>query len=249
MIGVTCEHLTKRFTRTDGTVTPLRDLSIKLAPGEITALIGRSGCGKTTLLRLMAGLEHPDSGTIAFTDEQGRAVNPKLAVVFQEHRLFPWMNVKENLRVAIRDLPASEQEKRIAEVLSLIGLSDFALAYPQELSGGMSQRVGFARALVSEPDILLMDEPFSALDALTRHQLYREFIDVYLKRPMTVLLITHDVTEAVLLSRCIYQLSSEQHARRYDMTQPYPRHLSTPGVTVLSDTILDSFSQKKETLK
>lgn len=247
MINVSCKNLTKIYPRPDAAdVVALQKLSLTLPAGDITALVGRSGCGKTTLLRLIAGLETPNTGSIEFIDAHQKQTHAKLAVVFQEHRLFPWMNVRENLRMAVRDLPTQEQERRIEDVLTLIGLTDFAHSYPQELSGGMSQRVGFARALVSQPDVLLMDEPFSALDALTRHQLYREFIDVYLKRPMTVLLITHDVTEAVLLSRHIIQITAEKQLQHYECPQPYPRHLSTPGLTELSDRILDRFSQKKE---
>lgn len=241
MISVKCRQLTKTFERNGVSLSPIRDFDFEMPAGEICALIGRSGCGKTTLLRMLAGLEAPTLGRIGFANEKGEAVKPRLSVVFQEHRLFPWMSVTENIRVAVRDLPREEQERRLADVLDLIGLAPFAGAYPDELSGGMSQRVGFARALVSEPDLLLLDEPFSALDALTRHQLYREFIDIYLKRPMTVLLITHDVAEAVLLSRHIWKLNLEGDAGRYEVDEAYPRHLSTPGVTALTDEILDSF--------
>lgn len=246
MISVNCRHLTKIFERNGVRLSPIDNFDFSMPGGEICALIGRSGCGKTTLLRMLAGLETPTSGTIEFTDERGQSVKPRLSVVFQEHRLFPWMSVTDNIRVAVRDLPREEQERRIADVLKLIGLTPFADAYPDELSGGMSQRVGFARALVSEPDLLLLDEPFSALDALTRHQLYRDFIDIYLKKPMTVLLITHDVAEAVLLSRQIWKLNLNDQATRYKVNEAYPRHLSTPGVTSLTDEILDSFYNNRD---
>lgn len=241
MISVRCRQLTKTFSRNGIEITPIRHFDFDMPGGEICALIGRSGCGKTTLLRMLAGLETATAGSIDFVNEEGVSASPRLSVVFQEHRLFPWMSVTDNIRVAIRDLPAAEQDRRIADVLKLIGLETFATAYPDELSGGMSQRVGFARAMVSEPDVLLLDEPFSALDALTRHQLYREFIDIYLRKPMTVLLITHDVAEAVLLSRHILKLNSGEEPTRYEVEEAYPRHLSTPGVTQLTDEILDSF--------
>lgn len=241
MIGITLTGLTKRFEAAGRIVTAIDDLNLTMAAGSVTAVIGKSGCGKTTLLRLLSGLETPDAGGIVFTDALGRRAQPRLSIVFQEHRLFPWMSVEDNVAVAVRHLPAAERRSKVANVLALTGLSRAAQAMPAELSGGMSQRVGLARALVSEPDVLLLDEAFSALDALTRRQLYDEFIRIYQSRPVTTVLVTHDVTEAVLLSQNIYRLEEGGITHAYSVPWDYPRTLSTPGLSELSDAILHDF--------
>ena len=241
MIGIHIEHLTKRYATESRSVTPVNDLTLDMPAGTVTAVIGRSGCGKTTLLRLLSGLEIPDSGTMTFTDAEGRPVRPRFSVVFQEHRLFPWMNVRENVRVAVRNLAPQQQKAKTDAVLALTGLTGAADLMPAELSGGMSQRVGLARALVSEPDILLLDEAFSALDALTRRQLYDEFVRIYTERPVTTVLVTHDVTEAVLLSRRVCRLEDGCLASQVDVPWDYPRTLSTPGLSSLSEEILQQF--------
>ena len=143
----------------------------------------------------------------------------------------------------MRNLPPAQQRQKTDEALALVGLASRESAYPRELSGGQAQRVGLARALAASPDVLLMDEPFGALDALTRNRLYGEFVSILEKRPATVLLITHDVTEAVLLSRRIYELGGGKVKRVFDVPFPYPRTLSTPGVGALSDRILATFFQ------
>lgn len=244
MIDVRLSHVRKSFESDTRRVTPLEDLTLDLPAGRVTAVIGRSGCGKTTLLRLLAGLETPDAGEIVFSTTDGRAARPRTAVVFQEHRLFPWMSVRRNVEVAVRHLPDAERRAKTDAVLALTGLSDAADAMPSMLSGGMSQRVGLARALVAEPELLLLDEAFSALDALTRRQLYDEFVRILTARPVTTLLVTHDVTEAVLLSARICRLEDGRASNIYALDAPYPRTLATPGVGALAETILHDFFQK-----
>lgn len=247
MIGVKIKDLQKRFERKDGTpAVPAEGLTLDFPAGEITAVIGESGCGKTTLLRMIAGLDRPDSGTIAFERADGTPAEPKISVVFQEHRLFPWMSVRQNVEVAVRQEAPEERRRRTDAVLALMHLQDAAEAMPRELSGGMSQRVGLARALVSEPDLLLLDEAFSALDALTRRRLYDEFIRIYLKRPLTVILVTHDVTEAVLLSRRVCRIGKGRLLSACEVNSPYPRSLSTPGVSELADRMLSDFMKPKD---
>ncbi|MBP3439463.1 MAG: ATP-binding cassette domain-containing protein [Sutterella sp.] len=240
MIGVHVEHLTKRFVTPSRTVTPVDDLTLDMPAGSITAVIGRSGCGKTTFLRLLSGLEAPDAGKMTFTGESGSAV-PRISVVFQEHRLFPWMSVRENVAVAVRHLPPHQRRSKTDAVLALTGLEAAADLMPAELSGGMSQRVGLARALVSEPDVLLLDEAFSALDALTRRQLYDEFIRIYSEHPVTTVLVTHDVAEAVLLSRKVCRLDEGRLVSQYEVPWDYPRTLSTSGLSQLTERILHEF--------
>ena len=241
MIEVRIEGLTKSFATPTRTVTPVNDLTLTLPAGEVSAVIGESGCGKTTLLRLLAGLETPDVGAIHFYRSDKEVARPTTAVVFQEHRLFPWMSVRRNIEVAVRHLPLDLRNQKVNDVLALTGLTEAANAMPSMLSGGMSQRVGLARALVSEPDLLLMDEAFSALDALTRRQLSDEFVRILAVRPVTTLLVTHDVTEAVLLSRTIHHFKNGRVIRSYPFEATYPRTMATPGVGALVETVLQDF--------
>jgi ABC-type nitrate/sulfonate/bicarbonate transport system ATPase subunit len=238
MFRIEIDRLVKRFHGESGLVEPVKDLSLSLEAGEVCSVIGQSGCGKTTLLRLIAGLERPDGGRIAFVDESGRSAEPVISIVFQEPRLFPWMNVRRNIELAVRNLPEDERGRKVDAVLDLVGLKAVARSYPVELSGGMAQRVGLARALVNDPDILLMDEAFGSLDALMRQRLYREFVDILEKRPMTVVLVTHDVTEAVQLSGRIVLLAAGSVGRSWSIGLPYPRSLGTEGVGELAEQVL-----------
>ena len=235
MVKVEIRNLRKAFSSDSRTTAPIDGLSLEMPAGGITAVIGRSGCGKTTLLRLLAGLEKPDSA-------------PRTAVVFQEHRLFPWMSVRRNVEVAVRHLPADERRAKVDAVLALTGLAHASESMPAALSGGMSQRVGLARALAAEPELLLLDEAFSSLDALTRRQLYDEFVRIHAARPVTTVLVTHDVTEAVLLSSRICRLENGVIARTYDNPAPYPRSLATPGLGALSEEILRGFLEEEPLL-
>lgn len=214
MVKVEIRNLRKVFSSDSRRTAPIDGLSLEMPAGGITAVIGRSGCGKTTLLRLLAGLEKPDSGEIRMEDAQGRAAAPRTAVVFQEHRLFPWMSVRRNVEVAVRHLPADERRAKVD----------------------------------AEPELLLLDEAFSSLDALTRRQLYDEFVRIHAARPVTTVLVTHDVTEAVLLSSRICRLENGVIARTYDNPAPYPRSLATPGLGALSEEILRGFLEEEPLL-
>ena len=241
MFSVSVQHLYKTFRRDSKTVVAADDLSLSFPAGEITAVIGESGCGKTTLLRMIAGLETPDTGTVVTEIADKTALQAETAVVFQEPRLFPWLTVRENLLLAVRHLRADEQATRLADVLALTGLTDAADSRPDELSGGMAQRAGFARALIVRPDILLLDEAFSALDALTRDRVRSEFLKIHARRPMTTVLVTHDILEACLLARQIIRLKNGRLKRLYRMTSPYPRTLADPAVGQLADDIKNDF--------
>ncbi len=243
MFDLICSSLTKSFTsRTDAQKqrTPVDRLSTTFAAGEISTIIGESGCGKTTLLRLLAGLETPDSGTVTYS-ENGTQGRPKIGMVFQEPRLFPWLTVEENVALAVRRLPEKERRQRVQQTLEIVGLAGRANALSGELSGGMAQRAGFARALVRRPDILLMDEPFSALDALTRERLRSEFVRIFSHSPMTVVLVTHDVWEAALLSRSIYKLADGALQKLTEIDTAYPRRIDDMRITREVGRLMESF--------
>lgn len=202
--------ITHTYTRPNGEQVGLHDLNLSFPKGEITSVIGRSGCGKTTLLRLIAGLETPAAGRLQWSETQR-----KIGYVFQEPRLFPWLSVKANILLPLRHRPVAEKQAALERVLTLVNLHDVANASPDTLSGGMAQRVGIARALVHDPNILLLDEAFSALDALTRFELHKDFADLQRRLQMTTVLVTHDVQEAVDLSRTIYRLDAGRLVKTY----------------------------------
>ena len=241
MFSIECQNLVKEFKSVTATVRPVDGLSLRLNAGEIHAVIGESGCGKTTLLRLIAGLERAETGTISFFPKDK---TPTISMVFQEPRLFPWFTVEKNVALAVRHLSREVQQEKVRHVLELVGLSPYRELFPSQLSGGMAQRVGLARALCQKQDILLLDEAFSALDALTRSKIYPEFIRIHKSEPVTTVLVTHDVTEAVLLSRNVFRLGGGKLIKHYDVDLPYPRSLATDGVGELIEDILNDFLTK-----
>jgi sulfonate transport system ATP-binding protein len=195
------EHLNKQFV-VDGAPLPvLRDLSLDVAPGEFVTIVGASGCGKSTLLRLIAGLEREHEGTLQHDTQPITGTSLARGLVFQEHRLFPWLNVEANVRSALlnADVPKAEQAALVQRHIELVGLQGFEKAWPHQLSGGMAQRVAIARALVNRPQVLLLDEPFGALDAMTRARLQQELQHVWRTEGITMILVTHDVDEALFL--------------------------------------------------
>jgi sulfonate transport system ATP-binding protein len=181
-------------------VNALARFSAEIAPGEIVAIIGGSGCGKSTLLRAIAGLDRATSGTVTLDATAIAAPHEKIGIIFQEPRLLPWLTVAGNIGFGLSGLPASEKRERVARALDRVGLSDKANAWPRELSGGQAQRVAIARALVPRPEVLLLDEPFSALDAFTRRDLQDHLLDLWADTRPTLVLVTHDVDEAVVLA-------------------------------------------------
>jgi sulfonate transport system ATP-binding protein len=194
-------NVSKSFVVNGAPVEALRDMSLDVAAGEFVVLLGPSGCGKSTLLRLIAGLDRDFRGTISQDGEAIAGTSLERGIVFQEPRLFPWATVAQNIALGLKNAPLSERAKResIAAHISLVGLDGFAEAYPHQLSGGMAQRVAIARGLVNRPRLLLLDEPFGALDALTRARLQLELQRIWAHEKVTMILVTHDVDEAVLL--------------------------------------------------
>ncbi len=200
--AVSLRDVTKTY---DNGVMALGPLNLDVARGEFVSLLGPSGCGKSTALRLIAGLAQPSSGELSVTHDDGGESRPGhgIGFVFQEPTLMPWTSVAENVRLPLKlaRLPTAEADTRVAQALSRVGLSDFAGSYPRELSGGMKMRVSLARALVTEPDILLMDEPFAALDEITRFRLNNDLLSLWRNLKKTVVFVTHSVFESVYLSQ------------------------------------------------
>lgn len=208
-------HINRQF---DTGVTALADVSLHVAPAEIVALVGASGCGKSTLLRIVAGLDAPTSGQVFVNDEPLQGPNAAVGVVFQEPRLMPWLSVRDNVRFGLAHLPRAEQEARTVAGLARVGLADFAEAMPRQLSGGMAQRVAIARALAARPRVLLLDEPFSALDPFTKMDLQEHLLRIWADDRPTLLLVTHDLEEALVLADRIVVLRG--HPGRIHETVP-----------------------------
>ena len=196
------ERVSKRFATRDGPITAVDDVSFSVAPGEFVSIIGPSGCGKSTLFNIIGGLVGDYEGRVAVAGENVTGTHPAIGMVFQEESTFPWRNVLENvmLPVEIQRRDRTLYERRARDYLKLVGLEGFEGKYPNELSGGMQQRVGISRALVHEPALLLMDEPFGALDAMTREAMNLELLRIWQESRKTVLLVTHSIPEAVFLA-------------------------------------------------
>ncbi len=200
---ISLRHVGKAFK--DGQVQALEDITFDVNQGEFISLVGPSGCGKTTLLRIIDGLIGVDEGEVLVAGQRPRP-GPDLAMVFQSARLMPWRTVVGNIEFALHGIERRDRRDRAMALLGSVGLREFAHAYPHELSGGMQQRVGLARALAVEPKVLLMDEPFAALDAMTREVLRRELLQLWSRRRIAVVFVTHDIDEAILLSQRVVLL-------------------------------------------
>jgi NitT/TauT family transport system ATP-binding protein len=234
------DAVTKRYGRGAGSVLALDGIDLDVRPGEFVCLVGASGCGKTTLLNLVADLDQPTSGT--------REVSGKTGVMFQEAALFPWLTVAGNIELAQRlhGVKKAERRQRVDELLELVHLGGFGKKRPHELSGGMRQRVALARTLAQDADVLLMDEPFGALDAITRDLLHDELERLYLSRGFTVLFVTHNVREAVRLGTRIVLLTSRpgQVAEEFEVAADRPRRMDDPATTHLAAEITDRLREE-----
>lgn len=217
---------------------------LAIYPGEIVALLGPSGSGKSTLLRMLAGLSRPSGGEVLWHEQPLSQTDINVSIVFQSFALFPWLTVQQNVEAPLqaRGMPTAERHRRSLKILDTVGLDGFEGAYPKELSGGMRQRVGFARALVVEPEVLFMDEPFSALDVLTAENLRSELMELWQKKTIptrSIFIVTHNIEEAVLLSDRIIVLGRNPgHVRTdFKVTIPHPRDRKSPPFTALVDYI------------
>ncbi|SHN09673.1 ABC transporter ATP-binding protein [Rhizobacter sp. OV335] len=195
------QHLSKQYEVQGDPLPVLQDITLTVNPGEFVSIVGSSGCGKSTLLRLIVGLEDDYQGEVLLDGERIVGTSLDRGIVFQEHRLFPWLTVEQNIGLGLLNGQLNEKQKAdtVREHIALVGLEGFETAWPHQLSGGMSQRVAIARALVNRPEVLLLDEPFGALDALTRAHLQQELHRIWQTEGITMILVTHDVEEAVYL--------------------------------------------------
>jgi NitT/TauT family transport system ATP-binding protein len=238
-------HVFQHFSLAGGkSVEILHDISLEVREKEVVALLGPSGCGKSTLLRTVIGLEKPSSGEVLCRGVAQAGLNPSAALVFQNFALFPWLTVQQNIAVGLSNLPLADtgHEQRVRRVIDTVGLEGFEEAYPKELSGGMKQRVGLARALAVEPEILCMDEPFSALDVLTGETLRNEIIDLYTSKTSpvnSVLIVTHGINEAVFMATRIVVMGAHPGTilAVLDNPMPYPRDEHHPDFLKLCQRV------------
>ncbi|PDT49125.1 MULTISPECIES: ABC transporter ATP-binding protein [Sinorhizobium] len=227
---VTIRHLSKSFTLNGRTLPVLKDVNLHIRSGESLAIVGASGSGKTTLLRVLAGLDEADDGEVLIDGKAVKGVGAERAVIFQEPRLLPWLTVIDNVAFGLetRGVPREEARARARRYVMLVGLQQFENAYPRQLSGGMAQRVGMARALIVQPEILLLDEPLGALDAMTKISMQQELARIWRDEDVTTILVTHDLEEAIYLADRILILPREKggEPRLIEIDLPRPRDRS-----------------------
>jgi NitT/TauT family transport system ATP-binding protein len=224
---ISFRDVVKTYPMKDGTFTALDHVSLDIADREFVTVVGPSGCGKSTLMSMAAGLVEPTGGEVLVDGRPVDGPGPERGVIFQQYALFPWLTVRRNVEfgLKLKGLPADERRRRAGQAIELVGLSDFADALPKALSGGMRQRCAIARAYAVDPQVLLMDEPFGALDALTRVQLQDQLLATWSREQRTVMFITHDVDEAVYLARRVIVMAARpgRIQQIIDVDLPYPR--------------------------
>ena len=247
------EGVSKEFAKGERRVLALQDISLKIAEREFVAILGPSGCGKSTLLNMVAGFDRPSRGSVRVTGEVITAPSPGRAVVFQEPALFPWLSVTENVIFGPKTQrqPGAEYRQRAAQIIDQVGLRGFENSYPAELSGGMRQRVGIARVLVMEPQVLLMDEPFGSLDAQTRMLMQELLLRVWERHHQTVLFITHDIEEALLLADrvCVMTARPGRIKKSIDVNIPRPRAIeitTSPEFNAMRRNVLALIREESE---
>ena len=245
---VKLEHVSKQFSHNGTGIEVLQDINLAIAEGEFVCLVGPSGCGKSSLIHLIAGLERPSSGRILVDGSPVSGPGPDRVVVFQEAALFPWLTVRANVEFGLKmsRVPAEQRRRKSTEYLRMVHLTRFADFYPHQLSGGMKQRVAIARALAMDPKILLMDEPFAALDAQTRRLLQEELLEIWQQTRKTVFFVTHNVREATVLGDKVLTVSARPGRLKggYAIHLPRPRRESDPHLIVIQQRILLSLQEE-----
>ncbi len=237
---ISVKNLWKAFAGQRGSLSVLEGVELTVANGEFVAIVGPSGCGKTTLLNIIAGFDRPDQGEVTVDGMPVTGPSPKRIVISQQGSVFPWLTVRQNLMFGLNGLPQAERRRLADHYVALVGLQGFEKAFPYELSGGMLKRVEVARALVMKPEILYMDEPFAALDALTRFRMRLELLRILAQERPTSLLVTHDVEEAIHLADRILVLSARPAKIQAisEVAFPHPRKLLSEPVVKLKEQIL-----------
>ena len=205
---INVEHLNKKFVVNKQPMEVLHDITLQIKRGEFITIVGHSGCGKSTLLKIMCGLVDYEDGLVERNGHKVDGPGPNCGMVFQEHRLLPWLKIKDNVGFGLKNMSQEEQEEKVRQHLEMVGLKGFEDSYPSQLSGGMSQRAAIARGLANNPTILLLDEPFGALDALTRIQMQKEILRIQKAEKATMVMVTHDIDEAVYLGDRIVVMSA-----------------------------------------
>jgi len=238
--NIAVKAVCKSFRTGDGQVSALEDMSFTVGDGEFVAIVGPSGCGKSTLLNVLAGFEPADRGEVLIDGRPILAPSRRGILITQRGSVFPWMTVRRNLDLVLNGAPKTERQHIVTHHLNLVGLAGFEERYPHELSGGMLQRVEVARALVAKPDVLYMDEPFGALDALTRLSVRNELLRIITRDGPTCLLVTHDVEEALHVADRVLVMTPRpaKVACILDVAAPRPRRMSSPGLVGLKERIL-----------
>ena len=240
--NVIIRGVNKIFPTAGGPLVALQNIDLEIPPGQFTCLLGPSGCGKSTLLNAIAGFALPSTGTITANGQRVTGPGPERGMVFQEYALFPWITVEKNIAfgLEIKGTPAAQIKSRVDELLAMLSLSDFRQRFPKDLSGGMRQRVAIARVLALDSPIMLMDEPFGALDALTRRNLQDELLRIWAELEKTIIFVTHSIEEAIYMADRVMVLSPRPTTIQatFEVDMPHPRKLSSPRAQELKEAIL-----------
>lgn len=242
-------HVNKHFKIDGSFVQVLRDINVSFYEGEFVTIVGASGCGKSTLLRMIAGFEKPSDGAVLLENESVQKPSIKCGMVFQESRLFPWLTVEKNIGYGLSDREEKAARKeRLQKYINLVGLQGFEKALPQQLSGGMQQRASIARGLINSPNVLLLDEPFGALDAITRINMQHELLRIWQSEKKTMIMVTHDIDEAIYLGDRIIAMSSRPGTVKkvINVNMYRPRERSSAEFSAIRKEIFQEFFENAE---
>ena len=249
MAGVNIRGLSKTYYIKGAPILALADVDLDVADGSFVTIVGKSGCGKSTLLRLICGLEPMTTGKIEFMSEgkSGNCVRARVNMVFQEPRLMPWLTVEQNVAVAlIQETNIQQSKTTVNKFLDMMGLMKFKDAYPSQISSGMAQRVALGRMLCYNPDLILMDEPFGALDTFMRRNLQKLLMDIFKEQKKTILFVTHDVDEAVFLGQKVVIIEGGRIHRQVPVNLPYPRDLTSHAFFQLREDIIGTIMRQED---